>query len=249
LFAFLASAFGAIIAPTTSPCPNGAGFTVSSSNLPSAEDFLLNALHYNKNNLQSGTPLGPYFSIDASKPSSFFPNASFSASLLIYGDQARSQLIGTGTLSSDELTVDASGFAGGFAQLSTRFSVLLFPTGAENQNFRNQDVTLYFERKNVHSSPSNPSVSIANRLATINGRQFLTLWGSNGWNAALGRFEQANAGAGIDIRFELTCPDNPPPIIEGCPCESNVQLQSYASYTQGTTLRFTGTPCVSLQFA
>jgi len=248
LFGILATAFGAIISPPA-PCPSGQGFTLSTQNLPSAEDFLLNTLHYNKNNLMSGTPLGPYFAIDASKPSSFFPNGSLDASLLIYGDLARTQLIGTGTIHSDELDVTAAGFAGGYMQLSTRFTTLLFPTGDQNANFRNQDSTVYFQPQNVHSSPSNPSVSIANRFTSINGGLYLTLWGSSGWNAGTQMYDVATRGTGIDLRFAASCPNNPPPIIEGCPCDSNVQTQSYAAYARGTTLRFTGTPCVALQFA
>lgn len=256
LFAFVAGTFAAIVSPPapSAPCPNNAGYTVDSLNAPSAEDFLLNTFHYNKLDLQNGSPKGPYFAIDSSKTSSFFPNGSFDASLLLYADQAHTQQIGTATLHSDLLssTGDANQFLGGDMLVSTHFTTLLFPASdATHANFRDQTTTVHFQEQNVHSSPSNAAVSIANRLQLIGGKLYMTLWGSSGWNSTLGQFQQSGQGLGMDLRFGLSCPSSPPPppIIEGCPCDSNLQTETYGSYQEGTLITKTGSPCVSLAWA
>jgi hypothetical protein len=142
---------------------------------------------------------------------------------------------------------DAFNSSGGYLTFSSTFTAAAPAASAEYQNFRNQTSLLYF----IPGPVNGPTAAIANRVESINGQLYLTLWGSSGWNPDTEQFEAAGQGTGFDFRAHLVCPNNPPPIIPGCPCEEPASLHtvSRGCIQDGVPIRVTGNACVSLSFS
>jgi hypothetical protein len=227
IVASLAVASALAVRPT---CPE---WTLTDAALIADSLFTPNVLHYNKVDVMSGNPVGPYYSIDEAAGCRWRENSNFLCHLIIYKNSARTQQIGTGVMSSNNLirNNDAHNTSGGFVQFSTTITLaaseLPNPSNVnapENRNFKSQNTMVYFQPKVVY--PDAPAEPIANRIRNRSGRLFLTLWGSDGYNAASDSFDAATRGTGVDFEGELICPDNPPPVIPGCPCEDPVQIHS-----------------------
>jgi len=245
----------AVIPP--SGCPE---YALDDHSLPALALFTANVFHYNKDNLMSGNPVGPYYGIDEAAGCSWRPNGAFSCHLRIYTSAAKTRQIGTGLMSSNNLiwNNDAFNTSGGFVNLTTTISGLLaseYPNSAnadapENRNFKSQTRLLYFKPQVVY--PDAPADPIANRVLSQAGQQYLALWGSDGYNAASGQYDAALRGTGIDFMGHLTCPDNPPPVIPGCPCEDPAQIFSVDRddivHGQEISRRSSGT-CIELHFS
>jgi len=267
LIAFLALlvvAQAAIITPQPpAPCTF---FAMSSTGLTSIANWLPNVMFYNANDLMSGSPVGPYFSLDAGTDCWLNLNTSNSGlrcNISLYADSARSQRIGSGLLQSTSLQIGAvqNGFQliGGYVSLSTSITNPPATLPQPSVNFLSRSsVPIYFEYKQVVPGSGNgPAVANGIRYSDSNHGQF-TLWGSNGWDAASSSYSGART-TGLDFQASLVCAPFAPPPTTGrptnpgvCVCEDAAAhfTASTSELAAGGTIRHTAAgTCARLTFS
>lgn len=115
--------------PVTPPqCPE---FQILGDQLGSTPNMIQNVLHYNKNNVMAGSPVGPYFSIGSQ--CTWRLNGAFNCSLNMYADESRLIRIGSASLTSSQLSVTDQGelhLVGGYMNFASQIDVLRLPNPA-----------------------------------------------------------------------------------------------------------------------
>ena len=115
-------AMGLAVQPS---CPE---FQILGTQLGDTPQMIQNALHYNKDNVMSGSPVGPYFNIG--NRCSWRLNGAFYCELSLFADQAKLLPIGSATLSSASLSVtDQNGLhlVGGYMNFTSTITTLRLP--------------------------------------------------------------------------------------------------------------------------
>jgi hypothetical protein len=172
----------------------------------------------------SGQPQGPWFSVIEGPDSYFIPNSTLAAKLNVYGDSSRTQLIGTGTMASNNMFVSRQGgvdYFGGDIQVSITIPSSPFPGNDPTRiNFRSGSFSIHFRAQREFPQDTNlPSIANVLKYSSMLQNQeagSMTMWGADGFDGA----QFSNAVRGMDIMFNFQCPNIPPIVIE-CPDCSN----------------------------
>jgi hypothetical protein len=245
VLAVLAASAMAEITPV--PCQQ---YLLSSSNLGATPGFLPNILFYNAGNLMGGNPQGPWFSLNSGLNCFWAPDAHLSCPITLYQDSARTQVIGSGSLSTNSTYKlhQLNGFVGGDLILSYNIvagSVTTNPS--PNTNYVSRETIIHMEAKQTYPDPSTLQPAVANKAILSADQQsgMLTLWGSNGWTGT----QFSGQTTGFDFRATLTChvPETPP-VIEPCvPAPGSAFSVPYGCV--GQTIRFhSSTTSIGLSF-
>jgi hypothetical protein len=249
----------AAVAPTPPPapadCPRYQLFTSGDLMLPSSVPGLVpNVLIFNTNDLMSGQPFGPYFSARSSD-CFWVPNGAFSCSLDLFLESFRTTLIGWGTLNSSSLTAQGvttqPGFhlVGGSMQLTTHITNPSFVAPTPSINFHDLSTTIVFPAQILMPAQPSNAAPVSNGISFIGSTQFLTLWGSNGWN---GTTWDSSRTTGADFRASMVCSPptttRPPSACPACPEGQRVVpkgcIDAHASIAQTVAGN-----CISLSFS
>jgi len=208
IFAVLIAVASAALSPTTyTECPMYLLHT--SGNLASPlPNYVPNVIIYNTGagNLMTGTPQGPYFSAMEGNNCYWIPNGPLNCGLNLWADAAHTIFLGTGMINSTLLiandTTTAPGFhyVGGSVRLTTQITNLAYISPTPSTNFHDLNLELFFPAMQLMSAGGNP---FANGVSTVGGVEYLTLWGSNGWNGTT--WDASSRTTGFDIRVSLEC--------------------------------------------
>jgi len=231
VFALLGVAANALLVPP--PC---AQYAMSDTSLGATPGFIPNVIFYNGNSLMSGTPVGPYYGLNEGPNCYFIPNTSLSCGITLYQDAARTQPIGSGTLSGIGSMFSSNGFIGGDVQLSytiTPGAVTISPSPFIN--FQSRTVTLHFKAEQTYPS-DHTQAAVANKAIYSSDLQSgaLTLWGSNGWNGSA----FVNYDLGFDFRATLNCVTTPPIIVPCSPAAGSAFSVPYGCAQSSQPIRF-----------
>jgi len=228
--------------------PQGcAQYLLSDSALGSTPGFLPNLLFYNAGSLMSGSPQGPWFKFQQGLNCYFIPNTTLTCPITLYQDSARTQAIGSGSLSTDathQLFVQ-NGFIGGDIVLSyTINSGAVTTNPSPATNYQSQTTVIHFE---PHQTYPATGAAVANLAQYSADRQsgVLTLWGSNGWNGSA----FSGQTTGLDFRATLSCPQTPPIIPPCSPAPGSSFTAPYGCVAANQPVRFhSSTTSIGLSF-
>jgi hypothetical protein len=232
LFAAMAVSVSALNLP--SPCPQ---YSLSNSNLGSTPGFVQNVLHYNALNLMSGSPVGPYFSFNEGPNCYWIPNSTLSCGLTIYEDAARSNQIGTGSISGNNFAI-VNGYIGGDVTLSYTITGALLGSYPSPNLFQSQTTTVHFKPERTSPTDLNqPAIANLVKYAADLQSGTLTLWGSNGWNGST----FSGHTTGVDLRASLVCVTNPPIEVPCVPAPGSSYSVPYGCAQSAQSIRFRST--------
>jgi len=209
-----AAVTSAALTPTTGLCPSNNGqFLLHFAGIGSTPGYLADIIFFNRepNELEWGSPLGPYFTFQEGNDCYFGANSSLHCGLNLYSDSALSNLIGTGRIDSDQLFTqigsDGYTYVGGYMTLSTNITNSAPGNNVTLINFRSQsNVQIYFRPTRLFPDVSTGQPPLVNTLQIsqdgLGG--FLTVWGSDGWNGT--DYVPSVRHTGFDFRASLECP-------------------------------------------
>jgi hypothetical protein len=255
-FLALIAVASAAIAPSGTECVRYQLTTNTDLQIPSSvPGYIPNVIIYDANALMTGVPEGPYFTV---RPSDCFwvPNGAFNCAIDLYLDSARTTLIGSGTLNSSSLSVQGISTVNGFhlvsgaVQLTTTITSTSFTPPAQSYNFKSLSTSLYFPAQVMLPMTPSAGAPFANGVSYVGSSEYLTLWGSNGWN---GTAWDSSRTTGLDIRASLTCspPSGGHSTTPPCPtCTAGAITVPSACISSGATISQTvAGNCISLSFA
>jgi hypothetical protein len=202
--------------------------------------------------LKTGEPHGPWLSYREGAGCFFTPNSTLRCEFDVYADAARSNLIGTGSIFTDEFSTAPSGFPniaylGGSLTVNTNIPNSPYDTSdPQYVNFRsitNGRIFYPLARQHPPNTSQPPESNVIHYES--DGTALIKLWGSDGWNGST--WDPATRHTALDIFLRVTCPTIPP-IEPTCPpCTDN--RGNFIAST-GTTAASYHSPsnCVTLSF-
>jgi hypothetical protein len=209
---FFALASAAIIR-TEVPIPPCDQFLLKDDQLYSPKDLLANSLSYNVLDLINGNPPGPFFNLVTGPNCYWIPNSEFRCNVEFFYDPERTWRIGSGRIYSPSLQLNQDTFhtAGGYLYLDTTMTLEPWYLPSNPRNFLTQHaVELYFEKRIIMNSDG---TAYSNRVqvqvvgSPPRNNTYLSLWGSNGWDANAQRYLSGEyRGTAMDLRIRLECP-------------------------------------------
>jgi len=183
------------------------------------------------------------------------PNGAFNCAADLFLESSRSTHIGWATFNSSSFTVQgittSPGFhlAGGAVQLTTHITNTNFVAPQPSVNFQSQSTSVQFPLQVLLPMAPSNEAPVANGITFVGQTQFLTLWGSNGWN---GSTWGSSRTTGVDFRASMIC--NPPGTVRppsNCPsCPEGQRVVPGACIAASSPISQTvpGT-CISLSFS